>query len=132
MDFFKNQLDHIQQQLGGLSASQKMLTACLVFIIVMTVMMWGKYAAVPEMEPVFEQPLSADELGAAKRQLKASGIPFEISGDGKILVPSDMLPEAIADLTFSQVIPKSAKIDFNALVKEMNPFNAHSLNEAQL
>ena len=37
MDFFKSQLDRIQQQLAGLNASQKMLVACLVVIIVMTV-----------------------------------------------------------------------------------------------
>src|SRR5687768_4149035 len=132
MDFFKKQLDQIQQQLGGLSASQKMLAGCLVFIIVMTVMMWGKYAAEPEMQAVFQQALEPEELRAATGQLRARGIPFKVAPDGKLTVPADRAPEAIAELTISQTMPKGAKVDFTALVKDMNPFNSHSINEAQL
>ena len=36
MDLVKTQLTRIQQQLAGLSASQKMLTASLLAIIIMT------------------------------------------------------------------------------------------------
>src|SRR5215213_3639697 len=132
MDFFKTQFDRIQQQLGGLNASQKMLSACLVVIIVMTVLWWGRYAATSEMEPLFDQALSAEDLGRVKAHLTGAAIPFQISADNKVLVPSARAPEAIAGLTFSQALPKTPKIDFSALVKDMNPFNSHSINEAQL
>ena len=52
MDLLKKQLEKIQQQLAGLSASQKMLTASLVAIMVMTFVFWGRYASNSEMEPV--------------------------------------------------------------------------------
>ena len=52
MDVLKKQFDRIQQQLSGLSASQKMLTASLVAIMVMTFLWWGHYAGSSEMEPV--------------------------------------------------------------------------------
>ena len=68
MDSLKTQFDRIQQQLAGLSASQKMLAACLVVIIVMTISWWGRYAAVPEMEPVVDRALSPEDLAVVRRQ----------------------------------------------------------------
>jgi flagellar biosynthesis/type III secretory pathway M-ring protein FliF/YscJ len=130
MDLLKNQFDRIQQQLAGLSASQKMLAACLVVIIVMTISWWGRYAAVPEMMPVVDQALAPDELSAVQRQLRSSGIPFQTI-DGKVQVPTDRFSEAVADLTFSEALPRSTKIDFQALVKDMNPFTPQSTTEAQ-
>jgi flagellar biosynthesis/type III secretory pathway M-ring protein FliF/YscJ len=131
MDLLKNQFDRIQQQLAGLSASQKMLAACLVVIIVMTISWWGRYAADPEMTPVVEQALAPEELSAVRRQLQSSGIPSKVSPDGKVLVPADRFTEAVADLTFSEALPRSAKLDFQALVKDMNPFTSQSTTEAQ-
>src|SRR5439155_202837 len=131
MDLIKSQFDRIQQQLSGLSASQKMLAACLVVIIVMTIGWWGRYAAVADMEPVVDQALSPEELSAVKRQLRASGIPFQVSPEGKVEVPSDRHAEAVADLTFSQALPKSTKLDFQSLVKDINPFAPQSTTDAQ-
>src|SRR5512132_2596507 len=111
MDLLKSQFDRIQQQLSGLSASQKMLAACLVVIIVMTISWWGRYAAVSEMEPVVNRPLTPDELSAVKQQLRASGIPAQVT-DGVLMVPSERHAEAVADLTFSQILPNSSKLDF--------------------
>jgi flagellar M-ring protein FliF len=133
MDFFKTQFDRIQQQLGGLNASQKMLSACLVVIIVMTVLWWGRYAATAEMEPLpIDQTLSAEDVGRVKNHLRGAGIAYEISGDNKVMVPSARVPEALATLTFSGALPRAPRIDFAALVKDMNPFNPSTINDAQL
>ena len=45
MDFLKTQLARIQQQLGGLTASQRMLSGTLVVIMVMTLYWWTRYAS---------------------------------------------------------------------------------------
>src|SRR5256885_7504607 len=111
MDLLKSQFDRIQQQLAGLSASQKMLAACLVVIIVITISWWGRYAAVPEMVPVVDRALAAEDLAVVRQQLQSSGIPIQVV-DGKVLVPSDRFTEAVADLAFSQPLSKSSKIDF--------------------
>ena len=63
MDLLKSQLDRIQRQLAGLTASQKMLTAALVAIMVMTLIWWGRYAGEAEMEPVLDQAFSQDDIG---------------------------------------------------------------------
>ena len=89
MDFIKAQLDRIQQQLAGLNATQKMLTASLVAIMLITVVWWGKYAGEAEMVPLVAQSLSVDQIGQMQNVLGMQGIAARrISGD-KILVHSD-------------------------------------------
>jgi len=88
MDFVKQQLQRIQQQLVGLTASQKMLTAALVAIMVMTLLYWGRYAGTADMEPLFDQQLSASDMGAIQQRLALKGIKPSTSG-GQLLVPAD-------------------------------------------
>ena len=45
MDFLKAQFTRIQEQLSGLTATQKMLVFCLLTIMVMTLMWWSHWAA---------------------------------------------------------------------------------------
>ena len=67
MDFLKKQLDVIQQNLSGLNATQKMLTGALVVIMVLTMVMWGRYAGSAEMEPVLNQTLAEDDMARMSR-----------------------------------------------------------------
>src|SRR5262245_56676333 len=106
MDTLKKQLERIQQQLAGLSASQKMLTWSLLAIMVMTFVWWGRYAADSEMEPVFNQSLSTDDMQNVKRVLTSEGIQFQPQGD-RILVPTEKKDYAVAALAYAQVLPKN-------------------------
>ncbi len=81
MNFVKAQLARIQQQLGGLSASQKMLTATLVAIMLGTLLWWAKYAGDPEMKPVLDQAMSKEEIANIEHTLEARGIKTSIVGD---------------------------------------------------
>src|SRR5687767_10803392 len=112
MDFLKGQLDKIQQQLGGLNASQKMLSGSLVAIMVMTLLWWGRYAAVAEMEPVLEQAFSDGNVGPAQMLLKSNGISTR-SENGRILVPADKLEEAVASLAFAGLMPTDSASAFD-------------------
>ena len=71
MDFLKNQFQRIQQQLSGLTATQKMLTGALVAIMVMTLLYWGRYAGTADMEPLFEQALTPQAQGPVQERLQA-------------------------------------------------------------
>lgn len=71
MDLFKAQFDRIQKQLAGLTASQKMLTATLVAIMVMTLVWWGHYAGEAEMEPVLDQSFTQEDIGRITNELTA-------------------------------------------------------------
>ena len=77
MDALKQQLLKVQQQLAGLSASQKMLTASLLVIMVMTLFYWSKFASTSEMVPAIDGNLSTEELANVQGALRKRGIPFE-------------------------------------------------------
>src|SRR4030095_13594540 len=101
MDALKKQLDRIQQQLSGLSASQKMLTASLVAIMVMTMIWWGKYAGTDEMVPVSYESLPPDQMRNIKATLDGKGIPARIVGD-RVMVDADRRMEAFATLAAAE------------------------------
>ncbi|HZN67431.1 MAG TPA: flagellar M-ring protein FliF C-terminal domain-containing protein [Tepidisphaeraceae bacterium] len=132
MDFVKTQLDRIQQQLAGLNASQKMLVACLVTIIVLTVMWWGRYAGTPERAPLFQAALTPEETSRVRTFLAARGYDVEVAGDNKVTVPAAKAPAAIADLTLAELLPKNRKIDFETMLKSVTPFTPESMNKATL
>ena len=129
MDFLKGQLDKIQQQLGGLNASQKMLTGSLVAIMVMTLLWWGRYAGTAEMEPVLEQAFSDGNIGAAQMLLKSNGITTKIEND-RILVPADKLEEAVASLAFAGLMPTDSASAFDEMTKKLNSFMPQTMTEA--
>ena len=123
MDLLKAQLDRIQKQLAGLSASQKMLVAALAAIMVITVVWWGKYAGEAEMVPLLNQSFSAGDLGRIQDGLSNKGISFAVSGD-KLLVPADRRMEALSYLTYSRLMPHDTQAGFDSIVKEMSPFDS--------
>jgi flagellar biosynthesis/type III secretory pathway M-ring protein FliF/YscJ len=131
MEFVKSQFDRIQQQLNGLSASQKMLTAALVTIMVMTLAMWGRYAGDAEFVPVLDQSFAADELSRVVGELKSKGISHKIDG-ARILVPEDKRLEALAYLGYGQMLPRDFANAFDEVTKSLNPFEAASISAAKL
>jgi flagellar M-ring protein FliF len=125
MDTLKNQFARIQEQLNGLTASQKMLTAALAAIMVMTLVWWGKYAGDPEMEALLDQSLSQDDAGRIAQQLRADHIPFKTEGN-RILVPAERRLEALGTLGFAKVLPRSTANGFDEMIKQVSPFASPS------
>ena len=132
MDYFKQHLDRIQQQLAGLNASQRMLAACLVAIIVMTVAWWGRQAGSAEMAPLFGQALEPAEAGRIKNLLGGHGIRAHIGADNKVTVPAAKASEAYALLAVSEALPKNPSINFETFVKGLNPFASTTMGDAHL
>jgi len=129
VDLLKAQLARIQQQLGGLTASQKMLAGTLVAVMVLTLMWWAKYAGEPEMEPVLNQSLAQEDIAQITTRLDSKGIHYQVSGD-KIMVPADRKLEVLADLTYAHALPHDFKSGFDEMVKQMNPLDSESRDEA--
>src|SRR3954447_19073715 len=102
MDFLKNQFQRIQQQLSGLTATQKMLTGALVAIMVMTLMYWGRYAGTADMEPLFDQTLSHSDLGNVQGRLAGMQIKFTTGGGGQLMVPAEKKLEILANLAYAK------------------------------
>lgn len=129
MDFFKAQFDRIQQQLNGLNSSQKMLTFTLVAIMAMSMLWWVKYAGTAEMEPVLNQAFSEDDVARITTRLASKGIAYKTQGD-KILVPADRKFEVLADLGYSQLLPRDTRTGFDEISKVMSPWDPSSKTEA--
>jgi flagellar M-ring protein FliF len=128
MDYLKSQLDRIQQQLGSLSASQKMLTAVLVAIMVVTIVMWGRYAGQNELVPVLDQALSQSDIARMTAKIQSRGITYRVVGD-QVLVPADRRLEVIADLGYNQLLPRDTRRGFDEITRQMSPWNSNRQNE---
>jgi len=128
MDALKQQLLKIQQQLAGLSASQKMLTASLVAIMVMTLLFWSRYSGSAEQVSLIDQQLSADDMAGVKGALDAKRIPYELKGD-KIMVAPDAKFGILADLSYDQSLPHDMKTAFDDMIAKMTPLDAQSKTE---
>jgi flagellar biosynthesis/type III secretory pathway M-ring protein FliF/YscJ len=119
MEFLKVQFIRIQEQLAGLSATQKMLVFSLLTIMVMTLMWWSHWAAEPEMSPLLNQSMSTDEVQQIAANLQSQGIAHQVSGD-RILVPADRRMEILSVLGYSQSLPKNFDHAFDDIIKQMN------------
>src|SRR5277367_1032468 len=104
MDVLKAQLTRIQQQLSGLSASQKMLTASLVAIMVMTIIWWGKYAGTAEMVAVIDSNLSPADMSKIKSVLDGNNISAQIVND-RVMVPADQKQQAFITIANADALP---------------------------
>ena len=129
MDWLKAQLDRVQRQLAGLTATQKMLTASLVAIMVITIIWWGKYAGEAEMVPLLNQTFSATEIGKVQRRLDQKGILYTVTSD-RILVPADHRMEILTDLAYAGAMPHDTSSGFDEMIKQSSPFDSESKQEA--
>src|SRR5688572_8451970 len=118
---FRQQLNRISEQLGGLSASQRMLTVCLVAIMLITLVWWGRYAATPEMVPVLDRSISGDEMSKVKGVLAGAGITPRLVND-RILVPAERHMEALAALGYAKALPHDSVDAWDEIVKQASPW----------
>jgi flagellar biosynthesis/type III secretory pathway M-ring protein FliF/YscJ len=126
MDFLRSQLLRVQQQVGELSASQKMLTATLVTIMVMTLVLWTNYSSKSEMEPLLDQSLTQEDITKIRDHLSARQIKYSVVGD-RVLVPSDRRSEIIADLGYSKLLPRNTSAAFDSeAYKQLTAFTPDS------
>jgi flagellar biosynthesis/type III secretory pathway M-ring protein FliF/YscJ len=131
MEFLKIQVARVQQQLAGLTPSQRMLAGALVVIMVMTLLYSARYAGTAEMEPLLDQSLGADDIANISMKLDGMGIPKKVVGD-KVMVPADRKYEVLALLAYDQKLPGDTSKGFAELVKGINMFSTASITDAQL
>lgn len=123
MDLIKAQLARVQQQLAGLTASQKMLTLTLVAVMVGTLVWWAKYAGEPAMEPLLNQTMSKDDLANIKNGLDLRGITSAVQGD-KIYVPAEQKWDALGYLGEQRMLPADTKTGFDEMIANMSPWDS--------
>ena len=123
MDAIRDQLARLQAQLAGLTASQKMLAGALVAIMAITVLWWADKAAAPELQPVLDQPLTAEEMGPIRHALAGANLPFVVQGD-RLMVPADRQLEAISVMGMGNVLPRNPSAAFESMVERMSAWDS--------
>lgn len=131
MELLKAQLARIQQQLSGLTASQKMLAGALAVIMVMTLLYSARYAGTAEMEPLLDQSFTPEEIVRITGELDSRAIPQKVNGD-KIMIPADRKWQVMAILGFEQLLPNNTSVGFDKIVQQMSPWDSAALTEAKL
>lgn len=129
MDILKSQWDRIQQQLSGLTPSQKMLSAALVAIMVMTLWWWGQFAGTPEYEPLLDQALSQEDVGRIDHLLTGAGIPHKVDGS-KIVVPADRKTQALANIAYANALPRNTASGFDEMIKQLTAWDGQDRQNA--
>ena len=125
MDFLRQQLAVVQERLAALSASQKLLTAALAVIVVMTMLYWGKVSASRDYVAVLPNALAGEELAAVTASLRSQGIAYTVEA-GKVMVAADHQVEALGGLSFNQAIPANATNALDAMFKDASPWDSQA------
>jgi flagellar biosynthesis/type III secretory pathway M-ring protein FliF/YscJ len=106
-------LAKIQQHLGRLSASQRLLIGSLVVIMLMALFLVSQYAGKQTMVDLLPAGSSAEDIARARAYLDDAGIPYKMS-DG-IKVAQEQKRRAFAGLAQSGQLPADKSILFSNL-----------------
>jgi len=109
--------DHLQ----GLTLSQRLAIGSCAGIVVISVLWLLNWAGRPELVPLFDQPITAEELGPIRQQLDSEGIQYRIAGD-RVLVPADSVLRLQAGLAQSNALPRDISITFDRIIESSSPF----------
>jgi flagellar biosynthesis/type III secretory pathway M-ring protein FliF/YscJ len=120
MDFIRQQLTIVQERLSGLTPSQKMLTAALVVIMIMTLLYWGRFASDRDMIAILPNALQGEELTKVTNALQAKGISFDATG-GMVKVAFDRQADAISALAFNEALPSMSVNAFDTMLSNITP-----------
>lgn len=126
MDAFKQQLQRIQEQLSGLTGTQRMLVFSLVTVMVLTLLLWSRYAATPDMVPLLTQAVGPQDQARIHTALAARNIRFRDSG-ATVMVSPDDLNSAIAAVASENAFPTdSTGKTLSSILDRMTPFDSQS------
>lgn len=111
MDKIRHMWAHIQEQVGKMTASQKLLLASLVVIAVMTLFLVSQYAAKPAMVDLMAAGSEVDTV----RTLQGGGFQASVV-DGRVVVPDGQQRYALAYLSESGQLPGDTTLLFSNLI----------------
>mgnify|MGYP003630077643 CR=1 FL=1 len=111
MDQLRQALANIQQQIGKMNASQKLLLASLAVIATMTLFLVSQYASKPAMVDL----VSAGGEASTVQALQAGGFDAQMI-DGKVVLPDGQQRFALAYLSESGQLPGDTTLMFSNLI----------------
>lgn len=126
MDRFRQILQTIQSQLGGLTGSQKLLAGCLAVIAAMTLFLVSQYAGRQSMIGLINDDPNINLV----QTLRGSGIDAKME-NGTIVVPPSQQRRAVATLAQAGQLPGDTTIMFSNLMEFQDWKNPRQQNRQQ-
>ncbi len=123
MDYFRRLFIQTRQHLKGLSLSQRLAIGACVGLIGVSLLLLVNWAKSPELVPLLDQPMTAEELVPIQQRLDIAGVPYEVTGD-VIRVPAESRLRLIAMLGQNNVLPKDISIGFNRILEDSSPWSS--------
>jgi len=126
MEQLQKVLQRARTQLGGMTASQKLLLGSLAVIAAMSLVLVSRYASRPSFETLSFGGGEAEVLQVLKR----SGIEARME-EGELVVPVGARPAALATLADQGALPDDTTILFNNLLTKQDWRNSREQNRQQ-
>lgn len=121
MERFRQLWGSIVQRLSVLSMSQRLaiaLCAALVGVSFLWLMQWS---TTPELMPLVSHDFDTNQLDAAEKALKTSGVVYELQGN-RIYVRGADRHNALRLLHSANALPEGSLYDMASVVNDPNPF----------
>ncbi|MBI4578516.1 MAG: hypothetical protein HY718_02370, partial [Planctomycetes bacterium] len=121
MDFLRKLVLQTKSHLRGLTVSQRLAIGACTAVVVLSLLWLLSWAGKPEMVPLFDQSVTADELAAIRQQLDADGVKYRVAGD-RVTVPAGEVTRLQAKLAQSNALPQDISITFEKLIANSSPW----------
>lgn len=121
MEFLRKLILQTKHHLGGLTLSQRLAIGACAGLVALSIFWLVSWAGKAQMVPLFNQSITAEELGPIRQQLDSSGVKYRISGD-RVLVPPDSVLGLQAQLAQSNALPRDISITFDHIIQSSSPF----------
>lgn len=118
----------IQRQMGGMSASQKLLIGSLAVIMVMTLFVVSQYSRGPSLMPLLSDASPAEQ-SKALTFLRTRGIPHETDESGAVLVEPSRVRGIIAQMSEEGQLPTDTTLMFNSMIERQTWTRTYQQNE---
>jgi flagellar M-ring protein FliF len=121
MEFLRKLLLQTQTHLKGLGLSQRLAIGSCLALIVVALLWLTEWAAKPELVPLLDQPMSAQELAPIQQRLDAQNATYKVSGS-LIMVSAESRARLLAQLGQQRALPNDISIGFAKLMEDSSPW----------
>lgn len=119
MEFLTRQFKQIGLHLSGMTGSQRLALGLSIIVTLMGAASLVHWAGQPDLVPLLDQPMKAEELRAIETQLRGRGERFESDGT-QILVRDEDRTRLQGMVAQSGLMPADTSIGFAKLIEQSN------------
>lgn len=123
MERLRQIISYINEQLTGLSVSQRLAIGLCAALVAFSILWLLQWSTTPEMMPLVKYNFTYDELEEAEETLKSNNIRYDIRGN-RIYVQDVNRHNALRLLHSSGALPEGSLFDMESVVTNDNPFQS--------